>query len=57
MTLEKPIIEKITLTFRDGTVKEMTLENLAEINDMTDFGMEFAIAILRVARMARGKGT
>jgi len=51
--MSKPEISKITVTFSDGTVKEMTLESLAKINDLTDFSLEVGIVLLRLMRIAR----
>jgi len=50
------VIEAVIIKFRDGSTKELPLEEVAKINDMTDFCMEFAIIVLKAARIARGKG-
>jgi len=54
--MSKPEIVKVTITFSDGKVMDMTLDSLTKINDMTDFTLEFGIALMRMMRIARGKG-
>lgn len=54
--MSKPEIVKVTITFSDGTVMDMTLDSLTKISDMTDFTLEFGIALMRMMRIARGKG-